>query len=145
MNSVLPPRLARAAPGASEAASAPLPNSKTYRRNLPPALPPSAGVDEGEVFSDLLMSLEQTVAPGVTRQAHANQRPATTRYAASWLGLLGVVDQGVELVEDPQGSDGSRELAPGWAGRTHHWWRQASARRDVGTRSSARSVNWRAG
>jgi hypothetical protein len=70
-----PPRLARAVPGVSEAASAPLPNSKTYRRYLPPALPPSA-VGEGELVTELLMSLEKTVAPGVTRPVRATSSSA---------------------------------------------------------------------
>jgi hypothetical protein len=66
-----PPRPARAKPGVSEAASAPLSNSETYRPFHPAGVVTPRRRDEGELFSDQLMSLSARVAPGVTPVSRA--------------------------------------------------------------------------
>ena len=65
-----PPRLNRAVPGVSEAASAPL-ASPRRAGGLTTDVAAPRHQDGGEVFNGLLMSLEQTVAPGVTRPSLA--------------------------------------------------------------------------
>lgn len=74
-----PPRAARVKPGVSEAASATLHNSKTYRRTQPPTLPPGAPRDDGEKFSDWLMSLSKTVAPRGDTGTRATSAPGLCR------------------------------------------------------------------